>query len=115
MRRLLLPGRLPAEREWHHGKCRLWIVVVIAAVVVVVAYLVDEDGAAQAPPPRLTGPVEGAVLGDDHHVDSDAVVTGLFRRQAEVEPVAGVVLHDEEDARRSWRRNRFEIDSFIHN
>lgn len=63
-----------------------------------VVYLVHKDGATQAPPPGLTGPVKGAVLGNDHHVDGDATVSGLLCGQAEVEAVAGVVLHDEEDA-----------------
>lgn len=54
-----------------------------------------EDGATQAPPPGLAGLVEGAVLGDYHHVNGDAMVTGLLRGQSEVEAVAGVVLHDE--------------------
>lgn len=56
-----------------------------------------EDGATQASPPGLTGSVKGAVLGDNHHVDSDAVVTGLLCSQSEVETIAGVVLHDEKD------------------
>lgn len=62
-----------------------------------VLYLVYEDGAAQASPPRLAGSVEGAVLGNDHHVDGDAAVAGLLGGQAEVEAVAGVVLDNEKD------------------
>lgn len=58
-------------------------------------YLVYEDGATQAPPPSLTGLVEGAVLCNYHHVNSDAVVTGLLCSQSKVEAVAGVVLHDD--------------------
>lgn len=100
MRSLLLPAHLPAgwrEDAKHCGKRRIWKVRGAA----VLLYLVNEDGATQAPPPRLTGPVEGAVLGDNHHVNGDAVVTGLLRRQPEVEAVAGVVLDDEEDTRGS--------------
>lgn len=67
-------------------------------------YLVYEDGATQAPPPGLTGLVEGAVIGNYHHVDSDAVVTGLFGSQSKVQAVTGVVLHDEKDPGSSWRR-----------
>lgn len=57
-----------------------------------------EDGATQASPPGLTGLVEGAVLGNYHHVNGDAVVTGLLCSQSEVEAVTGVVLHDEKDS-----------------
>lgn len=60
-----------------------------------------EEGATQASPPGLTGVVEGAVLGNYHHVDSDAVITGLLCSQSEVEAVAGVVLHNEKDSRGS--------------
>lgn len=57
-----------------------------------------EDGATQASPAGLTGLVKGAVLGNYHHVNGDAVVTALLRSQAKVEAVAGVVLHNEEDS-----------------
>ena len=62
-------------------------------------YLVYEDGSTQSSPSRLTGLVEGAVVGNYHHVDVNAMVTGLLSSQSEVEAVAGVVLHDEEGAR----------------
>ena len=57
-----------------------------------------EDGATQASPAGLTGLVKGAVLGNYHHVNSDAMVTGLFCSQSKVEAVAGVVLHNEKDS-----------------
>lgn len=61
----------------------------------------NEDGSAQAPPPGFAGQIEGAVVCYDHHVDGHALVARLLRRQAEVEAIASVVLHDEEDAGRS--------------
>ena len=45
---------------------------------------------------RLLQDGEGAVVPDDHHLHGDALRPGLFPGQAEVEPVPGVVLHDEE-------------------
>ena len=65
--------------------------------------LVYEHGTTQAPPPSLAGALKGAVVGDDHHSDGDAAVTGLLGGQAEVKAVSGVVLHNEKDPRRSCR------------
>lgn len=70
-----------------------------------VACLVYEDGATQASPPGLTGLVEGAVVCNNDHVDVDALVTGLLRSKAEVEAVAGVVLHDEKYSGRTCGRS----------
>lgn len=58
-----------------------------------------EEGATQASPPGLAGAIKGAVLSNYHHVNSHAVITGLLRGQSEVEAVAGVVRHNEEDSR----------------
>lgn len=79
----------------------------------VVVYLVYEDGATQASPPGLTGFVKGAVLGNYHHVNSNAVVTGLLRSQSKIEAIAGVVLHDEKDSRGSCGGRRAVISKLI--
>lgn len=71
-----------------------------------------KNGATQAPPPGLTGAVEGAILSNYHHVHSDAMVTGLFCSQSKVEAIAGVVLHDEEDPRGSWKRGERDANMF---
>lgn len=72
-------------------------------------YLVYEDGATQAPPTGLTGLVEGAVLCHYHHVNNDAVVTGLLCSQSKVEAVTGVVLHDDKHSGGSCGGRRDDI------
>ena len=44
---------------------------------------------------------QGDVVGDDHHLDRDALGPGHLGGQAEVEAVAGVVLDDQQAARRA--------------
>lgn len=69
-------------------------------------YLVYEDGATQASPPSLTGVVESTVLSHRHHVNRHAVITGLLCSQSKVEAVTCVVLHNEQDTRRSCVRRK---------
>ena len=61
-----------------------------------VTHLVYEHCATEPASARLLQDGEGAVVPDDHHLHGDALRPGLFPGQAEVEPVPGVVLHDEE-------------------
>lgn len=86
---------------------------------IVVVYLVYEDGATQASPPSLTRVVEGAVLSNYHHVNSDTVITSLFRSQSEVEAITSVVLHNEKDSRCpcvdsrvDWLYNKLNVFSY---
>lgn len=99
------PSSAKAPASWHQRRDtfdRSEGVTVTAAAVSL--YLMYEDGSTEAPPARFAGQIEGAVVGYDHHVDGHALVARLLRRQAEVETVASVVLHDEEDSRCSWER-----------
>src|SRR5205823_5268271 len=61
--------------------------------------LLHEHGGAGAPPTRRPGAVlHRHVVVDDHGLDPDPVVVGEFGGHLEVEHVAGVVLHDVQDA-----------------
>ncbi len=57
----------------------------------------DEDGARDAA--RLARIGQCDVVGDDDHFDREAQCLGALGGEAEIEPVAGVVLDDEEAAR----------------
>ena len=59
--------------------------------------LVDEEGAGEAAGLRQVG--LGDVVVDDDHRDLEAEGAGALGGEAEVQPVAGVVLDDEEAAR----------------
>ena len=64
--------------------------------------LVHEEGAREA---AASGDAEGrrerAIVGDDDHLDVESLELGAFGGEAEVEPVAGVVLDDEEASGRA--------------
>ena len=64
--------------------------------------LVDQDRPGQPAAAGVVGRVgQGDVVGDDHHLDRDALGPGHLGGQAEVQPVAGVVLDDQQAARRA--------------
>ncbi len=56
--------------------------------------LVDEHGAGDAAAAVARDEVaQRHVVGDDHHLDRDALLAGKLGGEAEIQPVAGVVLH----------------------
>ena len=61
--------------------------------------LVDEERAGDAA--RLDEVRQGDVVGDDDRLDGEALGAGALGGEAEVEPVAGVVLDDEQAAGRA--------------
>ena len=62
----------------------------------------DQDRPGQPPPAGVVGRVgQGDVVGDDDHLDRDALGPGHLGGQAEVQAVAGVVLDDQQAARRA--------------
>ncbi len=63
--------------------------------------LVHEERTGDAPRLRQVG--KGDVVGDDDHLDREPFGPGALGGEAEVQPVAGVVLHDQKTARRSGR------------
>ncbi len=67
--------------------------------------LVDEHGAGDAAAAVARDKIaQRDVVGDDHDLDRDALLAGQFGGEAEVQPVAGVVLDDEDGARRAADR-----------
>ena len=58
--------------------------------------LVHQHRAGQATPAGARPGGQRHVVGDHHHRDVDALGAGQLRGQPEVEPVAGVVLHDQQ-------------------
>ena len=66
--------------------------------------LVDEHGAGNAAP-AIPGHqiAQGHVVGDEHHFDRDALLAGELGGEAEIQPVAGVVLDHQHAARRAAR------------
>ena len=58
--------------------------------------LVDKQRARHAA--RLQHARNGDVIGHHHHFNFPAKRPGFFRRKAEVQPVAGIVLDDEQTA-----------------
>lgn len=39
---------------------------------------------------------QGNIIGDNDHLDLQAIALGFFCRQAEIKPVAGVIFHDQQ-------------------
>lgn len=64
-------------------------------------YLVYIDSATQASSPCLTWELKGTVVGNNHHVSSHTMITGLLCGQSKVETVASVVFHNQKDSRSS--------------
>lgn len=60
------------------------------------SHLVYEHCATEPPPACLLQDSKGAVVPNDHHLHRDALSPGLLAGQAEVEPIASIVFHDEE-------------------
>ncbi len=65
-------------------------------------HLMDEQRPRDAA--RLGGARQGDVIGDEHCLDGDAQTARPLRSEAEIEPVARVILHDDEASRRAAHR-----------